>query len=825
MYASHSPNWVEVSIMLRTAMEQYRDQHRKRSLAKVTEDLIAYIDDHSGKWLDEKTIRRDMGNRETSKKFHSIPNWRVEIYAKWCYQEAGKNRGWITKWLEYTAYPAPGKLLAEICDSGGNIQNIYGEVKTNVPPLRKRLWGRFLGRREEIEKLIRWADNQRHPIAVLCGFGGNGKTTIQQKVGEEFVYGIKCPLRWPYIGAVWISGVDYPRGQPNLLDVLRKIAETFELFEEQPNLEMIRSDVISKEVKELLQEKRILVLLDNFETVSGANQTAILEFFNNLRGSNQTLISTRYRPDWFLEQEQDAMYSMAHVLIRVNGLSSKDAELLIRDVLSAKSFSNDEFQPDELARLSIATQSNPKAILTVLGLVEQGMFLTTLLDAITAGHPEADRIFDVIIDKAWEDVLSEDDRSVLMAKALFSHSVTDNDLGQVAGVTGNRLRESIKRLGAISFFEFERTRQHTLRIRTHPLAQDFAYRMLQSCPEFRREAEERWWSGYGLNITQTLGRTACDSFTPELAEDAENVVAHMIHHFAIRSPYYHQAAHIVGERGGLGYALRRLGKWDDLLLLSEPVLNFAIEQQEPQLLGVCALFLISGVYRERGEFEQAEKYAGLAVEYNATLQDPWLGAVIERGRAGLYWQRGYFKAAEQSYQQALRIFQANGDTYDVAETYIWLGGVTLDLVTASLENATDRSEETQKGLQKAEHYLDESEKYFHEEIGGEDIQYLRSFYLRSYRDAWKGLIARVRGDFNLSQDLLQGCIEHFPSLFGLARLYRELALIEHLLGHKELAYSYEEKGLYLFKGLGVLDKLTPYQCYRIIDRMKREGVW
>jgi hypothetical protein len=76
-----------------------------------------------------------------------------------------------------------------------------------------------------------------------------------------------------------------------------------------------------------------------------------------------------------------------------------------------------------------------------------------------------------------------------------------------------------------------------------------------------------------------------------------------------------------------------------------------------------------------------------------------------------------------------------------------------------------------------------------------------------------------------ARELLQGCVKHFPSLFGLARLYRELALIEHLSGNKKQAYVYEEKGLNLFKRLGLLDKLTRYQCYRIIDRMKQEGTW
>jgi hypothetical protein len=51
------------------------------------------------------------------------------------------------------------------------------------------------------------------------------------------------------------------------------------------------------------------------------------------------------------------------------------------------------------------------------------------------------------------------------------------------------------------------------------------------------------------------------------------------------------------------------------------------------------------------------------------------------------------------------------------------------------------------------------------------------------------------------------------------------SLVEHLAGNKDLAYSYEEKGLSLFRQVGLLDTLPSEHSYRVIDRMKREGMW
>lgn len=720
-----------------------------------------------------------------------------------------------------------GKLLAEVSDTSGNIHTVYREVKTNVPSLKKKLWGRFLGRQKEIGKLIEWADNQRYPIAVLYGFGGNGKTTIQQKVGEEFIHGVKCQLRWPYDGAVWVSAVDYSRGQPHLLDVLREIAKTFRLYEchdeccTLANLELIQPHVIRNDVKELLEKERVLVLLDNFETVSKPNQVDILKFFGNLRGSSQTLISTRYRPDWFLEQEQDEMYSMAHVLIRVDGLSSENAETLVQEFLNAKSFPQSDFDAREITQLAEVTRNNPKTILALLGLVEQGLSLTHLLNAITSGASEADRIYDIVIDRAWEEILNEHDKAVLMAKAFFDYSVSDDDLGQVAGVNGDLLKEATKTLATISFFEFERTQQNTLRISIHPLAQDFARRVLRNRTEFEREAEERWWKTYAPGVIQSTRQTAYESLQPELEEDVANVLAHLEKRVYQCSPYCLQAAKMFGEHGGLGHTLFYWGRYDEVLRVAESVLDIGIKQENPLLIGEIALSLISSISIKRHKFDQADRYIGLAIEQNTTLHDRWLEGMIESFRADLYSERGYLRAAEQSCQKALKIFLELGVTHDIAGTYLDLGCLTIDIAAEDLEEAIDTSGKIREKLLTAETHLDNAEAY----IDKQAPDCWETQHLMIFHRIHKAIIARLHGDLNLARDLFQSCISRVQSLSGVANLYRELGLVEHLADNKDLAYSYEERGLSLFRQVGMLDTLPPEHSYRMIDRMKQEGMW
>ena len=68
-----------------------------------------------------------MKKRSAKKKIHRIPDWRVELYARWLFEKVGKDREWLANWLQHTTYKTPGKLLAEIAESSGSLrkQSIY----------------------------------------------------------------------------------------------------------------------------------------------------------------------------------------------------------------------------------------------------------------------------------------------------------------------------------------------------------------------------------------------------------------------------------------------------------------------------------------------------------------------------------------------------------------------------------------------------------------------------------------------------------------------------------------------------------------------------
>jgi tetratricopeptide (TPR) repeat protein len=294
-------------------------------------------------------------------------------------------------------------------------------------------------------------------------------------------------------------------------------------------------------------------------------------------------------------------------------------------------------------------------------------------------------------------------------------------------------------------------------------------------------------------------------------------------HIRERSPYCGQAVVLFGKDGGLGHTLRSWSRYDDVLRLAEFVLEFVIKQQDAALIGTCALRLIAPVYVKRRKLDEAERWVGLAIEENATLHNRWLEAAIENARGFLYRSQGYLRASEQAYQKALKIFLELESVSDVVSMYRALGQLTIRLATQDFEEAIDTSGTIQAELAKAEHYFEQAEAFLNQERTDKQSHDIPL----EHRDK-RAIIARLRGDLDQARDLLQSCVGRFRSSYGVANLYRELALVEHLAGNTELAHSHEKKSTNLFHQLGLF-KISHTSCYthcgKVIDHMKQEGTW
>ncbi len=586
----------------------------------------------------------------------------------------------------------------------------------------------------------------------------------------------------------------------------------------------------------------MLVLIDSFDALNSENQKKILRFFINLKSSSKLLLSSRISLKDFLDQIDLSGHSHH---IQVKGLSPKHARKLI-NAYSARNQIPVRLRPaQEQDRLAKIAGNNPWAIIKVLGAVAtQSIPLKQVVDEISTNTPQSeteevagkiDEIFDQI-SRVWERFFTENDKLVLMAKAFSSRPTPAKALGIIAGVEKTDLQRACETLQASSFFEKERSAHG--RITTHPLVQAYAQRMLTERVEARAQMEIRWWRDYAPGVLRLASSSSYESIQPELKDSVDDIAQHIEKHLnSGESQHLDQALnlflvgdgsssiehHAVIKTYGIGHILRHWGKWDALIRIATRCLDHI--RDNPRLIRECGLRLLARACCDRREVDQASEFIDFAQGQNLKLKDKRLEASILFSEAEVERQKGNFSLAIAKLKRALDILNDFGGQLvcDVAPTYMVLGGCTTEHAARDLKEGLLKDNVAAiDGLSEAEEYLNKSEQLFM----SQGMEYPEQKFDIVSIQAYKAVIARLRGNFELARELFTSCEGEFLSISSVTRLYLERALLEHLAGDVSEARRRENKALILMRQVGIeLDKGPKYNCYQVIETMKSCGTW
>lgn len=805
-----APDWPEAKQMLRDAVRRRQRSDQYRRLASKGNELAPGYTD--------RMVRNHLKGDEP------LDESKISFYANWLYHVVNEPGEYVAEWLEYTGHPRPGELLAQLemgqqlGAPGSGLRKLYDSVhkSEDLPELRNLLYGNFLGRTDEIAEAAKWADNTRFPVALLWGFGGNGKTTIQVKLADLFTYGRRCQLRWPFHHVVWVSAKGYSLGQPSLSVILREVIRVFGT-QDGRLLERMPLEWLCKESRKLLRKSRTLILVDNFESISEGNQNNILTFLNSIGGKSQTLISSRHIP----QISGERLWT-----IPVAGLDYDQSRQLINDILGTSRASDmitiSDQEIDELIR---KTRSNPKVIIAILKFALRGLNIHDILARLSSGSADdiSNGIFSEVIGMALEEeILNRNDKAILLGKSFFKRPVSEVDLGKVAGVDGEELSQSIAKLRSVSLFDMRAPGD--IRIDAHPLSHDFALQLIHSDEEvsFLRQAEERWWTEFAIPVADKTMVTTYGSFDKKLEDDLMNVLERLEVHVHSNTSYALRAAKLFSGNGGVGDSLQEFGKWDDVLRVANLVLEFGVQLGDPRIIGECALQLIVSSLRDLGRMAEVEHYVRRTIEINATINDDWLDGAIAKERASVLRTYGHFRAAKSLMLTEMQKRLEKNDYDDLAAIYMNLGGATLDAIMSEYRKAVHENSNSCTDIADSEEYFRLSEKYLPYAVS---THWVRNFGVVSI-SAWRGVIARFRGDFIEATRLLEGQIGRFRGMVADARLWYELALLEHCKGNKHLAYAYEDRARAIEQQLGIdMFKTTPHNVYLVIGDMKQAGLW
>jgi DNA-binding MarR family transcriptional regulator len=254
---------------------------------------------------------------------------------------------------------------------------------------------------------------------------------------------------------VWVTDRPDPdkpaMGTTQLKTVLDAIAETLGYRT------YITSDVDREktEVERLLRSIKVLVVVDNFESIKDAK---LLSWLLRIPAPSKSIITTR-RP------KHDFWY--ASIPVDLKEMTEKEAEKLIKDhveILKLGTIALEVEGQNQIKQLIAATGCNPLAIKLSLGQIKHEK--RKLSDVLCDLEKAQSSIFEYIFGN-YKNILTMNEWQVLFALTLFGYSFSPKTLIATTGLTGNSFNEASRRLIEMCLIEAKRLEENDLSSEVH----------------------------------------------------------------------------------------------------------------------------------------------------------------------------------------------------------------------------------------------------------------------------------------------------------------------------------------------------------------------
>lgn len=394
----------------------------------------------------------------------------IEIIAEAAVRRGLFSREWLQRFLHAARYHQADQLLDHLCP--------LGPARPRPPRVYQNLpaptYSQFVMRAEAFAEVLDGL-SKRSAAVIIVGLGGNGKTSLAREVADACLKDENSPARFD--AAVWVSDKDRP-GTTNLSIVLDEIARTLDY----PGFTQFEHDEKRREVEQLLRRQRVLVCLDNVETITDG---ALIAWLLNLPEPSKTLITTReYRRE----------YRRGGWPVELRGMSDSEAWQLIHE--RARLLKIDQLigAPDQVEPLLAATGGNPKALTITLGLLKyERRPLQQVVDDLYAARGE---LFDDLFDRAWA-LLDEAARRVLLVMTFFPASASAEAISATADAGGFAFNRAVERLADLALLDAHHNDLSSPpRYSLHPLVKAFAAKQLNDAADFEYVARLRWLRWY-----------------------------------------------------------------------------------------------------------------------------------------------------------------------------------------------------------------------------------------------------------------------------------------------------------------------------------------
>jgi tetratricopeptide (TPR) repeat protein len=616
--------------------------------------------------------------------------------------------------------------LAEITNlerSLAQIDNLQGEIFPDNLPLSPAT---FVGRNDEIARCLKHLSHQESVWGVaIDGSSGIGKTTLAIKVAHEvrrrdwfdaYLF-FSARTTWHAETGAYLRGL----GRSPLDTFVREFAL---LLNKEHIPRITNTKDRRRALLEQLQNRRVLLVLDNLETLTPAEHDLIAVFLHNLPPPNKAIITSSHR------------MGVRGVPIRLDPLSEQETLTLMTNLGNRHLRVSAELSRAEMSTrlaLSEAVGGNPLLLSCALGLVAQQRFsLKQVIEHLHTGTSSKD-VYEILFTEAVRS-LGRPERVVLSTLAVFQNPATPRLLTNATEMDATEVQIALEHLMTLVLVYDMRGGHYGL----HPLTRNYVSDLLTSGEKATHRSSQhvslesaayrrafRYWVDYA----QEHGGSKNFSRFPRLEAEWLNLEATAVALYDLTGlPDRLTDKTLAVMFSDLALALRSFmrsyGYWDEWLRLSMWAYEVAVALEDwhnaswraydaafihwnrtetalasewtrrmeisVQKSGnrrdrVIVTRLQGLVAEQRGALKEAEYYYREALSACRNLEERADEASLLNDLGELYRQQRDYDRARQCYLDALALDEKTGDKEDQATYSGNLGN--LALVRGHLEEA------------------------------------------------------------------------------------------------------------------------------------------
>lgn len=482
---------------------------------------------------------------------------------------------------------------------------------------------------------------EKNQLMALCGAGGVGKTTLAAESVRA--------LRANFAGRVaWVSA----DGRPDftLSTLLDEIAGQLG----HPEVRPLPPEQKDEQLRALVAVAPTLIVLDNFETITEAEQTRCADWLAN-RASCSAVITSR----------DDVPYARP---INIAAMSMPEAQEFVGRLIGQARHPQ-SFKGLERDQIINAADRNPLVLQWIIKQIDQAKQPQTVLGELAQGKGDAAaRVFGRSFN-----LLDDDGRAALLALSLFVPSASRHALAEVAGFGQDAPRLDAAAAQLVELWLANPTEGNE-RLTVEGLTRELAKNLL-SADARASEFRQRFVTHF-LHYAEAHAKTTPEDFDA-LEAEKDNILSAMDVAFDLKDWSNVMRLMETINLDGVNGLLTMRGYWDEAIQRGEQAVAAAYANKDEASVAAFA-GNVAIIRQKRGEYDEAKQAYSQAVAAFRKLGNETNVAIGLHLLAMLAQEQGEPEEARQLYNESLEIRKRLGDQRGIASAMHQLAKLAVE---------------------------------------------------------------------------------------------------------------------------------------------------